>query len=367
MLHCSYPLAQYLSQKQDILKAVQRVLDSGNYIQSEEVHSFEKEFSVYTNAKYSIGVNSGTDALILAIRALGIRAGDEVITVSHTALATVSAILACGAVPVLVDVDPIYYTMDPTGLRMAITSKTRAIIPVHLYGQVADLENILSIAKEYGLYVIEDCAQATGADYKGRKVGTLGDVGCFSFYPTKNLGAIGDGGMLITNNEEVAIKVRALGRYGWDENRYTNQPGINSRLDELQAAILRIKLKTLDADNNNRRLLARFYNEILQDFDLTQPVQRENSRHVFHLYVISGLKKRDQLRDALINAGFNPGVHYSLPAHQHPGYQELVVLPKRGLPVTEVLKSTILSLPMYPEVDRNSLIGLSSVFNEVVK
>jgi len=364
MLHCSYPLEQYLSHKVDILEAVNRVLTSGNYIQSEEVHLFEADFSLFSQAKYCIGVNSGTDALILAMRALGVGNGDEVITVSHTALATVAAILACGAVPVLVDVDPIYYTINPEAVRLAITSKTKAIIPVHLYGQAADMDLILSLANEYGLYVIEDCAQATGAEYKGRKLGSLGDVGCFSFYPTKNLGGIGDGGMLITNNEEAAIKARSLARYGWDESRNTIEPGINSRLDEIQAAILRVKLKSLGADNNKRRSIARFYNELLSGFNMLLPIEREEALHVFHLYVISGLKDRDRVRCGLIKAGFNAGIHYPVPAHLHGGYKELVVLPKDGLPVTEALRGTILSLPIYPEIDISALETMRTIFSE---
>ena len=361
VIPCANPSAQYQSHKEEILEAIKRVLENGNYILGPEVAAFEQSFAAYCGADYAVGVNSGTDALILALRALNIGPGDEVITVSHTALATIAAIIASGAIPVLVDIDPVYYTMDPECFRRAITPKTKAVIPVHLYGQPADMDAILEIARTHDLFVIEDCAQATGAIYKGKRVGSIGDAGCFSFYPTKNLGAIGDGGMIVTGNARLAQRIRRLGQYGWNESRVTDEPGFNSRLDEIQAAILNIKLKNLDADNAHRKVIAQKYDEMLSKLQITPPMERPNTYHVYHLYVIA-CDNRDILKKSLEEREILTGVHYPVPGHRHQGYDKKCVLSEMGLPVTERMAKAILSLPMYPEISPEQLELMEDCF-----
>lgn len=337
---------------------------SGQYILGREVALFEKEFAEYLGVKYAVGVGNGTDALNLALRACGIGPGDEVITVSHTQVATVAAIEITGAKPVLVDIEPDYFTLDPQKIVAAITPKTRAIIPVHLYGQAADLEPILKVAKKYHLYVIEDGAQAHGAMYHNRRVGTWGHFGCFSFYPTKNLGALGDGGAVVTDNFRLAQKVRKLRQYGWTEKRLSLYPGINSRLDEIQAAILRVKLKSLDQENKRRRFLAEIYHKNLIDRNLVLPAVRSNSTHVYHQYVIR-TKNRDRMRTYLSNSGIQTMIHYSIPVHLHPVYKNRLK-PKTKLVYTEQAVGEILSLPIYPELTPkqiNSVIRAIHKFN----
>lgn len=366
MIPCANPLAQYQSHKNEILEAVKRVLEGGNYILGPEVEAFEQSFAAYCGSDYAVGVSSGTDALILAMRALNIGAGDEVITVSHTAVATIAAIIASGATPVLVDIEPVYYTMDPECFKRAITSKTKAVIPVHLYGQPADMSAIMTIAREHGLFVIEDCAQATGATFKGKRVGTIGDVGCFSFYPTKNLGAIGDGGMVVTENAKLAQRIRRLGQYGWNETRITDEPGFNSRLDEIQAAILNVKLKSLDADNARRKDIAQIYDRMLSKPQVTPPAARPNASHVYHLYVIA-CNNRNALKKTLSESGILTGIHYAVPVHRHHGYNEKCILPEMGLPVTERAVGAILSLPMYPEISQKQLELMEFCFCQLCK
>jgi len=354
MILCANPLAQYQSHKKEIIEAVKRVFDSGHYVLGQEVEKLERNFADYCGVNHGIGVNSGTDALILTMRALDVGPGDEVITVSHTALATVAAIIACGATPVLVDIDPVYYTMDPECFRLAITPNTKAVIPVHLYGQCADMDTIMKVAEEYSLAVIEDCAQASGAVYHGKRVGSIGDAGCFSFYPTKNLGAIGDGGMVVTRSDSIAKRVRSLRQYGWNESRLTLEPGLNSRLDEIQAAILNVKLKYLDDDNNKRQEIAQVYKKGLADHGLVLPKVRPDSTHVYHLYVISS-SERDVLIKKLSDTGIAAGIHYPVLGHLHEGYNILCRLPEYGLPVSEKLVEIILSLPLYPELSNTQV------------
>ncbi|SVD78833.1 uncharacterized protein METZ01_LOCUS431687, partial [marine metagenome] len=248
----SNPQAQYSSYKKEIDTAIQKVLSGNQLILGKNVSSFEEEFAKYIGVDHVIAVGNGTDALCLALRALNIGHGYEVIAPSHTAVATIAAIEMAGATPALVDIDPVHYTISPEAIENGITSRTRAVIAVHLYGQPANMEKILEVAKKYGLKVIEDCAQAHGATYKNQKVGSIGDVGCFSFYPTKNLGALGDGGAISTSNKKTASRISRLRQYGWNENKISEEPGWNSRLDELQAAVLRIKLPNLDADTEKR-------------------------------------------------------------------------------------------------------------------
>lgn len=352
---CSNPVAQFKGYKDEISSAILRVCDHGPYVLGAEVEAFESEFSAYHAVKDCIGVGSGTDALSLTLKAFDIGVGDEVITVSHTALATTAAIVIAGATPVLVDIEEEFYTIDPAKIEAAITSQTKAIIPVHLYGQPCDMDAIMAIAQKHNLIVIEDCAQAHGAEYKGRKVGTIGDAGCFSFYPTKNLGAIGDGGGVITNNSDVNVRLRRLRQYGWDEQRISQEPGVVSRLDELQAAILRIKLKHLDQDNNRRRLISEAYNKLLAGSDLVIPAERPECKHVYHLYVIRS-KNRDCLKDKLAENNIEAGVHYTHPVHMHPGYQDKIKISPNGLCVTDQIIQEILTLPVYPELDVNSFL-----------
>lgn len=343
------PLAQYRAHRGPIQAAITRVLENGSYILGEEVKSFERAFADYCGAAHAVGVGSGTDALILALKALGVGPGDEVITVSHTAVATVAAVLACGAVPVLVDVDPAHYTIDPARIEAAITPRGKAIVAVHIYGHPADMDAITAIGRRRRLQVVEDCAQAVGARYRRRRVGSLGDIACFSFYPTKNLGAIGDGGMVITGNADLASWVRRLRQYGWDETRKTHEIGVNSRLDPLQAAILSAKLPHLDADNTRRAAIARRYSEALADVPLTPPATRAEDSHVFHLYVVRS-NERAPLMAHLAADRIGCAVHYPVPVHRQNGYAEKVVVPKNGLPLTERFAGQILSLPIYPEL-----------------
>lgn len=347
MILCSNPLPQYQSHKKEIDQAIARVLDKGWYILGEEVKSFEREFASWIGVAHGIGVGSGTEALHVALAACGIGPGDEVITVSHTAVATVAAIELTGARAIFADIDPQYYTIDPEQLEKLVTSRTKAIIPVHLYGQAADLDPILAIAKKKGLYLIEDCAQAHGARYKGKRVGSLGDLACFSFYPTKNLGAIGDGGMVVTNNSQLAEKARLLREYGWAERYVSHIAGWNTRLDELQAAILRIKLKYLDEDNKKRNDLAAIYNKELNGIRLVLPAMRKDCGHVYHLYVVR-VKKRNELQKFLKEQDIGALIHYPVPIHLQPAYKKLSG--SGSLPVTEKAAQEILSLPMYPEL-----------------
>jgi dTDP-4-amino-4,6-dideoxygalactose transaminase len=292
--------------------------------------------------------------LILALKAVGVGTGDEVITVSQTAVATVAAILAVGATPVFVDIEATYYTIDPALIEEAISSRCKAIIAVHLYGQAADLEAITEIARRRGLTLIEDCAQASGGRCRGRRLGSIGDVGCFSFYPTKNLGAIGDGGMIVTSDAKIATRVRRLRQYGWDEVRETHEAGLNSRLDPLQAAILCAKLPHLDADNMRRVAIAKRYESGLAGLPIATPRQRAGTQHVYHLYVVTSAQ-RDRMVAHLCDRQIGCAIHYPVPVHRQPGYAERAILPRRGLPVTDEICRQVLSLPMYPELSDDNI------------
>ena len=347
MILCANPKAQYLSHKDEIDSAIQCVLDSGWYILGKEVTQFEKEFAQFNTVSHAIGVGSGTEALHIALRALDIGQGDEVITPAHTAVATASAIVLSGAKPVFVDIEPEFFTIDPDLIEDAITSKTKAIIPVHIYGQPCDINTIMEIAKKHNLKVIEDCAQAHGANYKSKRVGSIGDIGCFSFYPTKNLGAIGDGGALVTNDDKLAYRIRLLREYGWKERYVSSTEGWNSRLDEIQAAFLRVKLNALDADNDRRRRHAEKYQDMLQALPLQLPKAREDSSHVYHLFVVQ-TDNRDALKKYLREQGIQTAIQYPIPIHRQEYFREIVG--DITLPVTEKAATEILSLPMYPEL-----------------
>ncbi len=352
MILCGNPKAQYLSYKEEIDVVLSRVLNSGRYILGKEVDAFEEEFSRYISVAHGIGVGSGTEALHLALSACGIGRGDEVITVAHTAVATVAAIELAGATPVLVDIDSDFYTIDPEKIESAITSHTKAIIPVHIYGHPADMDPILKIARKNRLYVIEDCAQAHGAMYKGNRVGSIGDIGCFSFYPTKNLGALGDGGMVVTSNKELSKRAYLLREYGWTERYVSHFSGWNTRLDEIQAAILRVKLKHLDEDNSKRMRIAEMYNKDLGVSNIVLSKQRKNSTHVYHLYVIRS-SKRNELLTFLREKGIGASIHYPVPVHLQPAYKSLYGCEE--LPETEKIAKEIVSLPIYPELSESDV------------
>ena len=341
------PLRQYLAHQREIDDAVHRVLSKGHYILGEEVESFEGKIAKFLGVDHAIGVGSGTAALEIALRALRIGAGDEVITTAHTAVATVVAIESVGASPVLVDIEPDTFLIDHEKIEMAITERTKAIVPVHLYGQPADMSALLTIAKKHNLFVIEDCAQAIGASFEGKYVGGWGDLGTFSFYPTKNLGAMGDGGMVVTNNPELAAQARSLREYGW-RNRYVSELlGMNSRLDEIQAAILNVKLRYLTKDNARRMGIANRFSAALSEL-VVVPSGRASRTHVFHLYVIQTLR-RDELRKFLKDRGIGSSIHYPVPIHLQPAYAGRLGAP--GVyPVLELACQKILSLPIYPEL-----------------
>jgi dTDP-4-amino-4,6-dideoxygalactose transaminase len=350
------PKAAYLDCQAAIDAAIARVLASGWYILGEETRSFEAEFAAAMGCRHGVGVGNGTDALILALRALGIGAGQTVATVSHTAVATVAAIETAGARPLLIDIDPATYTMDPAALEQALAApppggdSIAAILPVHLYGQAADLTALGTLARRYGVRLIEDCAQAHGATFGGRPVGSFGDVACFSFYPTKNLGALGDGGALATSDDALAAEIRAIREYGWRERRYVSErTGVNSRLDELQAAILRVKLPHLAADNARRAAIAARYDAGLAGLALAVPARAPGRRHVFHQYVVR-TKRRDALREALQVSRIGTNIHYPIPIHLQPAYRDRIALGPSGLEETERAAGEILSLPMYPQL-----------------
>jgi dTDP-4-amino-4,6-dideoxygalactose transaminase len=360
MILCANPKAQYLAHQTEIDEAIRRVLEQGHYILGEEVNQFEAEFAAFVGVQHGVGVGSGTEALHVALAACELGPGDEVITVSHTAVATVAVIELTGASPVLVDIDPDFYTLDPERLNSVITERTRAIIPVHIYGQPANLDPIIKIARERNLLVIEDCAQAHGAMYRDKRAGSWGDIACFSFYPTKNLGAVGDGGLIVTDNPKLAERARLLREYGWAERYVSHIPGWNSRLDELQAAILRVKLRYLESDNEKRRRIAAEYCERLKDVEIGLPKIRDGATHAFHLFVIRSAR-RDALQAHLRERGIGSLVHYPVPVHQQPAYRGRL----KGndfLPETERAAREILSLPMYAELEDAQI---QAVVNEI--
>ncbi len=330
----------------EIAAAVSRVVNSGWYILGPEVEAFERSFAAYHGVAAAVGVANGTDAVELALRAGGIGPGDEVITVAHTAVATVCAVERTGAKVVLVDIDPVSFTLDPAAIRAAISPRTKAIVPVHLYGHPAEMNEIMAIAGQHHLLVVEDCAQAHGARYNGRLVGTIGHLGAFSFYPTKNLGALGDGGAIVTNDSQLAARLKRLRFYGQSQRYLAAERGMNSRLDELQAAILSVKLPHLDEHNAARRSLAAYYSKNLHSVGIPKvDSRRAQIDHVYHLYVIRH-PQRDQIRAALQQAGIESQMHYPVPIHLQPAYADLGYR-AGSLPNTERAANEVLSLPMY--------------------
>lgn len=355
---------QYDSIKCEINVKIDEVLNSTQFILGENVKTFEEEFAKYCNAKYAIGVASGTDALTLSLGSLGICEGDEVITVPNTFIATVDAISRNNARPVFVDIDPETYNIDVNKIEEKITERTKAIMPVHLYGQPADMDPILKIAEDHDIKVIEDACQAHGAEYKSKKVGSLGHIGCFSFYPGKNLGAYGDGGIIVTNDFDVAEKIKMLRNYGQKVKYYHDFIGYNSRLDEMQAAILRVKLRYLDKWNDSRRIHAKEYNDFLDGIpDIVLPNVLENVKHVYHLYVIQCVN-RVQKQEILFSKGISTGIHYPVPIHLQCAYSKLGY--HRGdFPVTEEYAEKILSLPMYSELTIEEISHICEQITEI--
>lgn len=343
--------SQYLYFKKEIDSAINDVLKSGGYILGEKVQLFEKQFASYLGSKYCIGVGNGLEALQISLMALGIKEGDEVITTSHSAVATALAIKAVGATPVFVDIDN-YFHLDANKIEEKITSRTKAILPVHLYGQMVDIEKIKSIAKKHHLFIIEDAAQAHGAEYKGKKAGTFGEAGCFSFYPTKNLGAFGDGGAIVTNKKDIYEKCKMIRNYG-QKNRYEHKIyGINSRLDEIQAAILSVELKYLDRFNKTRNKLANIYIKLLSSVDkIRLPQIRPNNKHAFYLFVIEA-QNRDELMKYFEKYNIPTLIHYPIPIHKQKCFSEFNSL---HLPIVENKVKTILSLPIHPFLNEKDI------------
>jgi dTDP-4-amino-4,6-dideoxygalactose transaminase len=345
--------AQYRTIATEINEATSRVIQEADFILGREVTLFEEEFAAFCEAKYAVGVDSGTSALELALRAYDIGPGDEVITAANTFIATALAISHAGAKPVLVDVDPLTYTIDVAGIAKAITRRTKAILPVHLYGHPAHMGPIRQLAEKFGIVVIEDACQAHGARYEGKRAGSLGDAAAFSFYPGKNLGAYGDGGIVVTNDREVAKRLEMLRNYGQKEKYHHLFRGYNRRLDTLQAAILRVKLKYLEKWNDARRSNAKLYHDFLEGTDVVTPAETRGVESVWHLYVIRS-ENRDLLRERLVSKGISASIHYPVPIHRQPAYKDLGYKPG-DFPITEELAPRILSLPMYAELTSEQL------------
>ena len=351
--------------RDELVAAYERVLDRGVFVMGPEAAALEEEFAAICGVEHAVAVSNGTAALQLALLALGIGPGDEVITVANTFIATVEAISAVGARPVLIDTERDTYVMDVARLEAAITPRTRAVIPVHLYGLVCDMDAIRAVAQRHGLVVVEDACQAHGATYRGAAAGSFGEAGCFSFYPAKNIGSVGEGGMLVTRSADVAARARMLRSHGETRRYHHAEPGWNLRLSEVLAAAVRVQLRHLDAWSEERRRVAAWYAEALRGLPLQLPVQPAGRDHVFHLYVVQ-VDERDRVRAALAERGIDTGIHYPVPVHQQDAYRSLA-MPAGSLPVTEAAAPRLLSLPMFPEMTREQVqrvaAGLSAVLN----
>ena len=356
--------AQYQSIKPEIDASIARVLDSCQFVLGSEVAGFEQEFATYCGTTECIALNSGTSALHLALLAAGVGPGDEVITVPFTFVASVAAVCYTGARPVLVDIDPRSFTMDPAAIEAAITPRTKAILPVHLYGQSADMDPIMEIARRHGLVVIEDAAQAHGAKYKGRPVGSIGDMACFSFYPGKNLGAYGEGGAVTTNNAEHARTVRMLRDWGQDRKYHHVLRGYNYRMEGFQGAILRVKLRYLEQWTEARRAVVAQYNQHLADAGIERPTEMPWARHVYHVYTLR-TDDRDSLQAALQSEGIQTGIHYPVPVHLQPAYADLGY-GRGAFPRSEEAAAQVLSLPLYPELSSAAVAEVAGVVKKAV-
>lgn len=354
--------AQYRQIKPEVDAAIARVLDSTQFVLGPDVVAFEKRFAEYCQTKHCLAVSSGTSALHLALLAAGVGPGDEVITVSMTFVATTAAILYAGAKPVFVDVDPQRWTMNPDLIEAAITPRTKAIVPVHLHGRMADMDPILEIARRHGLLVIEDAAQAHGAEYKGRRAGSLGDLGCFSFYPGKNLGAYGEGGAVVSNNPEFAHRVGMLRDWGQEAKYRHVLPGYNYRMDGIQGAILNVKMNYIEAWTEARRSVAAIYDRLLAGDRCQRPAACTDGRHVYHVFAVA-LEGRDEVQAALQAAGVSTGIHYPIPVHKQQAYAGLTGQPM-PLPVTESLSQRFLSLPIYAELHPDRVVEVARALEQ---
>ena len=348
---------QYQTIKSEIDAAIQNIITKSAFVGGDEVRRFEAEFAAYCEARACVGVGNGTDALYLALRALGIGPGDEVITVAHTFIATSEAISMTGATPIFIDVTEDTMLMDPALIEAAITPKTKAIVPVHLYGQSCDMDAIMEIARKRGLKVVEDAAQAHGGRWRGQRVGSIGDAATFSFYPGKNLGAFGDAGAVVSQDEELIERIRMLANHGRLEKYTHKMEGVNSRLDGMQAAILRVKLRHLDEWNAKRRQIADAYRDQLTDRGLTLPTVHENAEPVWHLFVVR-TGERERLQSLLKEEGIATGIHYPVPLHEQPAYEDRRA--SYSLPVTERAARAVVSLPMYPELSQEQIEAICS-------
>jgi dTDP-4-amino-4,6-dideoxygalactose transaminase len=356
--------AQYRSIKPEIDAAIAGVLESAQFVLGSEVSGFEREFAAYCGSAECVALNSGTSALHLALLAAGVKAGDEVITVPFTFVASVAAVIYAGARPVLVDIDPRSYTMDPSKLEAAITPRSRAILPVHLYGQPTDMDSIMEVARRHRLAVIEDAAQAHGAHYKGRPIGNRSDITCYSFYPTKNLGAYGEGGAVTTNNAEYAETIRKLRDWGQDSKYHHVFRGYNYRMEGLQGAILRVKLRHLNQWIEARRAVAGRYANMLANCGVDLPQEMPWARHVYHVYTLRA-EDRDGLRSALQAEGIQTAVHYALPAHLQPAYSDLGYS-KGSFPQSEAAAAQVLSLPIYPEIPEQAVVRVGNAVKKAL-
>jgi len=357
---------QYKKIKKELNEAVNRVLSKGDFILGNQVSIFEKEYAKYCNTKYAIGVASGLDALRLTLIALNIKAGDEVIIPANTFIATALAISSIGAIPVLVDINPDTYLIEANQIKKYIRKKTKAIIPVHLYGQCCEMDEIVAVSEKYGIPVIEDACQAHGASIDNRKAGSFSIAGCFSFYPGKNLGAYGDGGIIVTNSKKLYNIVKILRNYGQSKKYYHIFQGYNSRLDTIQAAILNVKLKYLNEDNEKRRKMAALYNKLLADNNnIICPYNKPDHYHVYHLYVIR-TKNRNKLFEFLIKNKIYAGIHYPVPIHMQKAYTCLGYS-KGFFPVTEKISKEILSLPMFPDLNQREVVYIVNTINQFYK
>jgi dTDP-4-amino-4,6-dideoxygalactose transaminase len=362
MIYTFAPKLQYKSIKKDIYKNIAKVLNSGNYILGKEVKKFEKDFAKYNDVKYAVSTKNGTDSLILVLKALGVDKGDEVITTAHTALATIASIVSVGAKPVILDIEKKYYTLDPENITKSISKKTKAIIPVHIYGQSCDMHKIKEISKKFKIPIIEDCAQSIGASFHKKKVGGFGIASCFSFYPTKNLGAIGDGGMILTNNKKIFNKLTKIRQYGWDNKRNANLTGINSRLDEIQAVILSTKLKNIYSDNKKRNYIANKYFEKIENKKIILPLVRKNSVHSFHIFAIL-VKNRKRFLTYMEKNKIKLTVHYKNLTFFNKGYKVKCKYNYDELINAKIVSKETVSLPIYPELKKNELDKIIKIVN----
>jgi dTDP-4-amino-4,6-dideoxygalactose transaminase len=358
MIHFADLPAEFQAIRDEIFEAITPVMESGQFALGFAVQQFEEDYARYCRVEHAVGVNSGTSALHLALLAAGVGEGDEVITVSHTFIATIAAIRYTGARPVLVEVETDTYNIDPSRLEEAITPRTRAIIPVHLYGQPADMDPILDIARKHDLVVVEDACQAHGAEYKGRRCGSMGDLAAFSFYPGKNLGAFGEGGAVTTNNADYAEKIRSMRHWGQTRRYYHDLPGYNYRMDGIQGAVLSVKLRHIEAWTDQRIERAAWYDELLEDGPFVPPVTRDDCRHVYHRYVIE-TDDREALQEWLTSHDIDSGIHYPVPVHLQGVHADLGYSPG-DLPVTERAAARVVSLPLAPQHTREDIETVAS-------